>query len=66
MTASTSEQNTAYRTGLCIDCRIVKHSAGRPRCKPCHDTWAATANLPPVPRPAASSDWADLITGGGL
>lgn len=29
----------AYRRGLCCDCAQVPHSAGRPRCLPCHDAW---------------------------
>jgi hypothetical protein len=33
---ATAEQNTAYRIGLCIDCRTVRHSAARPRCNGCH------------------------------
>lgn len=39
MTASTAEQNAAYRAGLCIDCRTAPHSAGRPRCNACHQTY---------------------------
>lgn len=38
---ATAEQNTAYRTGRCIDCRTVRHSAGRPRCNGCHDALAS-------------------------
>ena len=37
---ATPEQNTAHRAGLCIDCRTVRHSAGRPRCNGCHDALA--------------------------
>jgi hypothetical protein len=33
---ATPEQNTAHRTGRCIDCRTVRYSAGRPRCNGCH------------------------------
>lgn len=39
MTASTPEQNAAYRVGLCVDCRTAPHSAGRPRCNGCHQTY---------------------------
>jgi hypothetical protein len=27
---------TYYRLGLCVDCGIVGHSPGRPRCEACH------------------------------
>lgn len=30
----------AYRRGLCRDCFTAWHSAGRPRCDACHDTYA--------------------------
>lgn len=33
---ATLAQNSAYRQGLCIDCRKVRYSAGRPRCNECH------------------------------
>jgi hypothetical protein len=33
---SRPEAHAAYRAGLCIDCRTVPHSAGRPRCNSCH------------------------------
>lgn len=37
MTAqATDAQNAAYRAGLCVDCRTVPYSAGRPRCDECH------------------------------
>jgi len=29
-------RDTAYRTGICIDCLTAKHAAGRTRCNPCH------------------------------
>ena len=31
----------AYRKGLCCDCSTVPHSAGRPRCAPCHEAFTA-------------------------
>lgn len=31
------EANAAYRNGLCIDCRVVRYSAGRTRCNECFD-----------------------------
>ena len=34
----------AYRRGLCCDCSTARHSAGRPRCAPCHA--ALTSGLP--------------------
>lgn len=33
--------HTAYRFGLCIDCRIHPYSAGRPRCYACHSKYAS-------------------------
>lgn len=37
--------DAAYRAGLCVDCRGRRHSAGRPRCDTCHETyWAAMVN----------------------
>ena len=30
-------RNSRYIAGMCIDCGTQKHSAGRPRCNPCHD-----------------------------
>jgi hypothetical protein len=36
----------AYRAGLCVDCQTARHSAGRPRCTPCHDAQARQA-IPP-------------------
>jgi hypothetical protein len=41
VTASTPEQTAAYVAGLCIDCRTVRYSAGRPRCNACHAAYAA-------------------------
>ena len=38
---ATPEQNTAYRTGRCTDCRTVRYSAGRPRCNGCHAAYLA-------------------------
>jgi len=38
---------TAYRQGLCIDCREVKYSAGRPRCEACHTAWTNRSNPAP-------------------
>lgn len=29
-------RNTAYRAGLCADCKKVRYSAGRVRCDACH------------------------------
>lgn len=37
---SSATSKTAYRAGLCIDCRAVPYSAGRPRCTACHDAYA--------------------------
>lgn len=37
VTPATAEQHAAYRAGLCVDCRTVRHSAGRPRCNACHE-----------------------------
>ena len=31
------EGNAAYRKGLCVDCRVRRYSAGRPRCNECHE-----------------------------
>jgi hypothetical protein len=31
----------AYRAGLCVTCKTVPHSAGRPRCEVCHQTHIA-------------------------
>jgi tRNA(Ile2) C34 agmatinyltransferase TiaS len=31
--------HTAYRAGVCVDCRTAPHSAGRPRCNDCHQTY---------------------------
>lgn len=31
---------TAYRVGLCIECGVVRHSAGRVRCNACHEAVA--------------------------
>lgn len=42
-------QREAHRIGLCVDCKAVRHSAGRPRCDDCHRDYTAP------PRP----DWAD-------
>lgn len=48
MTASTDEQNAAYRAGLCVDCRTCPHSAGRPRCADCHRVyWLALTGMEP-------------------
>jgi uncharacterized paraquat-inducible protein A len=35
-TQATDAQNAAYRAGLCVDCKAVRYSAGRPRCDRCH------------------------------
>jgi len=43
---ATPEQNTAYRAGLCIDCRTVRYSAGQPRCNGCHAAYAAARAAP--------------------
>lgn len=40
------EQNARYRAGLCVDCGEVEHSAGRPRCSPCHVVYVATRHEP--------------------
>jgi hypothetical protein len=42
-----SEENQrpwAYKAGLCADCRVVAHSAGRPRCNDCHQAWQQVAS----------------------
>ena len=62
--ASTPEQHAAYRAGLCVDCRAVRHSAGRPRCNTCHAAWAALAYPPPPPR-LSWTDWLLDTTAGG-
>jgi hypothetical protein len=36
---ASAEANTAYRAGLCIDCRTRPYSHGRPRCEECHRAW---------------------------
>lgn len=36
MAATSAAGNAAYIQGLCIDCSIEQHSAGRPRCAGCH------------------------------
>jgi hypothetical protein len=42
---ASAEQNAAYRAGLCVDCRTLKHSVGRPRCEGCHQRyWAVLVN----------------------
>lgn len=33
-------RHSAYRQGLCVDCKTAEHSAGRPRCESCHRTYA--------------------------
>ena len=35
------DPHDAYRRGLCRDCFTAWHSAGRPRCDACHDTYAS-------------------------
>ena len=50
-TPGTGEMHAAYRAGLCVDCRAVRYSAGRPRCNDCH----AVAFAPPPPRPPQST-----------
>ena len=42
VTPRTDEQNDAYRNGLCIDCKTVRYSAGRPRCNDCHGDYMNT------------------------
>jgi uncharacterized paraquat-inducible protein A len=34
--AARMSQADAYRAGICIECQVVRHSAGRPRCNSCH------------------------------
>lgn len=34
------ERNRRYRAGLCIDCGQGPPAPARPRCWPCHDSWA--------------------------
>ncbi|HSS23988.1 MAG TPA: DUF3854 domain-containing protein [Mycobacterium sp.] len=34
--STNAEGNTAYRNGVCIDCKAKPASAGRPRCDECH------------------------------
>lgn len=34
--------NTRYLNGLCRDCDVRAHSAGRPRCDECHTIWQTT------------------------
>lgn len=36
---ASAEANTAYRAGLCRDCRVVPYSPGRTRCIGCHATY---------------------------
>jgi hypothetical protein len=38
-TPTSRASNTAYRNGLCIDCRTTRYSPGRPRCNDCHAVW---------------------------
>ncbi|MEY8015254.1 DUF3631 domain-containing protein [Mycobacterium servetii] len=45
-TPATPEQNAAYRSGLCIDCRERPPSAGRPRCNACHRAYVRTSANP--------------------
>lgn len=33
---ATEIRNVYYRHGLCADCGVRPHSAGRPRCEACH------------------------------
>ena len=42
---SSTDAQTAYRAGLCVECRAVHYSAGRPRCNACHATRFA-----PIPK----------------
>ena len=36
------DRHEAYRRGLCRDCFVAWHSAGRPRCDACHDIYASS------------------------
>lgn len=38
------DRHALYRAGLCIKCGVVKHSAGRPRCNPCHHTYMLSSS----------------------
>lgn len=45
MKPTSPEGNAAYIRGLCVDCLVKPHSAGRPRCEDCHEVYrAALAN----------------------
>lgn len=54
---ATPESNAAYRAGLCIDCRTVRYSAGRPRCAACH----AALTPKPLPRPIPRRPFLEVI-----
>jgi uncharacterized paraquat-inducible protein A len=45
MGASTPDEakarSDAYKASLCVDCKTVPYSAGRPRCETCHMTHLA-------------------------
>lgn len=40
------ERNARYVAFLCVDCGNQPHSAGRPRCSPCHVVYVATRHEP--------------------
>jgi hypothetical protein len=49
--------NTAYKAGMCVDCRTRRYSAGRPRCDECHE---ARIQATVVPDDAQSvPEWTD-------
>lgn len=47
------DRHAAYRCGLCVDCKVAPHSAGRTRCNECHSSY--THDLAMGPAPAGGS-----------
>lgn len=41
------DRREAHRIGLCVDCKQVRHSPGRPRCEDCHTAYMQPPPLPP-------------------
>ena len=42
--ADRAAANAAYIAGLCRDCGVNPHSAGRPRCDSCHQIWLTSVD----------------------
>lgn len=39
---ATADESAAYTNGMCVDCKKVPYSAGRPRCESCYKSWQIT------------------------